>query len=69
MLSSVVLLLVACTSDAFITPTTTTRSTCAAPLSAAKRDGTSDCVVIGSGLGGLSAAALLAQYGYSVTVC
>ena len=37
-------------------------------LSAA-RDGTSDAVVIGSGLGGLSAAALLAQYGYSVTVC
>merc|ERR1719201_573098 len=62
-----VILLVACIADAFITPAAT-RSTRAATLSAA-RDGTSDAVVIGSGLGGLSAAALLAQYGYSVTVC
>ena len=67
MLPSVVLL-VACIAEAFITPATT-RSTRAPQLSAAKRDGTSDAVVIGSGLGGLSAAALLAQYGYSVTVC
>ena len=38
-------------------------------LLSASRDGTSDVVVIGSGIGGLSAAALLAHYGYSVTVC
>ena len=37
--------------------------------SAAPRDGTSDVVVVGSGIGGLSAGALLAKYGYSVTVC
>ncbi|MFP3386144.1 phytoene desaturase family protein, partial [Tritonibacter sp. SIMBA_163] len=28
-----------------------------------------DVIVIGSGMGGLSAAALLARYGYQVTVC
>ena len=41
----------------------------AARCAAAKRDGESDIVVIGAGIGGLSAAALLAKYGYSVTVC
>eukprot|EP00310_Coccolithus_braarudii_P016924 CAMPEP_0183360166 /NCGR_PEP_ID=MMETSP0164_2-20130417/54497_1 /TAXON_ID=221442 /ORGANISM="Coccolithus pelagicus ssp braarudi, Strain PLY182g" /LENGTH=572 /DNA_ID=CAMNT_0025534465 /DNA_START=55 /DNA_END=1773 /DNA_ORIENTATION=- len=35
----------------------------------ARRDGESDVVVIGAGIGGLSAASLLAKYGYSVTVC
>ncbi|NES01044.1 MAG: NAD(P)-binding protein, partial [Symploca sp. SIO1B1] len=30
---------------------------------------TTDIVVIGSGVGGLSCAALLARYGYDVVVC
>ena len=38
-------------------------------MMAEDRSGTSDIVVIGAGIGGLSAAALLAKYGYSVTVC
>jgi len=33
------------------------------------RSSTTDIVVIGAGIGGLSAASLLAKYGYSVTVC
>lgn len=44
---------------------------CAAPRAApraSERSCTSDVVVIGAGLGGLSCAALLAKYGYSVTV-
>ena len=32
-------------------------------------DNTNDVVIIGSGIGGLSCAALLAQYGFNVTVC
>lgn len=39
------------------------------PCMMADRSGTSDIVVIGAGIGGLSAAALLSKYGYSVTVC
>ena len=62
---AVSLLLSSTVSHALVAPTTK-RSPSAL---AAARDGTSDAVVIGSGLGGLSAAALLAQYGYSVTVC
>jgi hypothetical protein len=40
-----------------------------APCMVLDRSGTSDIVVIGAGIGGLSAAAMLAKYGYSVTVC
>lgn len=40
----------------------------AAPCATAAPPATSDVVVIGAGLGGLSCAALLAKYGYSVTV-
>eukprot|EP00966_Prymnesium_polylepis_P016316 376146-Prymnesium_polylepis.2 len=56
----------------FLPPATgvTARTRIASPLRMmADRSGTSDVVVIGSGIGGLSAAALLAKYGYSVTVC
>lgn len=35
----------------------------------ASRDNTTDIIVIGSGIGGLSCAALLARYGFEVTVC
>jgi len=45
------------------------RATRAAVHCAERRDGDSDIVVVGAGIGGLSAASLLAKYGYSVTVC
>lgn len=39
------------------------------PVSNASKSHETDVVVIGSGIGGLSCAALLARYGYKVTVC
>jgi phytoene dehydrogenase-like protein len=39
------------------------------PKGTAKGDRETDIVVIGSGIGGLSCAALLARYGFEVTVC
>lgn len=40
-----------------------------APVSqSTRRDGSSDIVIVGAGIGGLSAGALLAKYGYQVTV-
>jgi phytoene dehydrogenase-like protein len=39
------------------------------PKGTAKGDRQTDIVVIGSGIGGLSCAALLARYGFEVTVC
>lgn len=38
-------------------------------MASVDRSTTSDIVVIGAGIGGLSAAALLAKYGYTVTIC
>jgi phytoene dehydrogenase-like protein len=54
-----------------VAPNQSPRTACRAsiPHCAARRDGESDIVVVGAGIGGLSAASLLAKYGYSVTVC
>jgi len=66
---SAVLLLLLTGANALFAPSARPRRTRRTRALSAVGDGTSDVVVIGSGIGGLSAAALLSTYGYRVTVC